>query len=82
LVEHWNGVGWSTEQAPAGGTLTASQCPSAYGCSAGGDLDGIACVSATTCTAVGSFTNLDGTQQTLTERWNGVTWTVQGMPPA
>jgi hypothetical protein len=39
-------------------------------------LTGVSCTSATACTAVGYSSNASS-QQTLAERWNGTSWTIQ-----
>ncbi len=42
-------------------------------------LGGLACTSATNCMAVGTYLNSDD-NDTLTERWNGTTWSVAASP--
>lgn len=68
LAEHWNGVNWSIEQTPqaAGAKNT--------------EFLGISCASTTLCIAVGDTTLGDRGAVTLSERWNGVSWTVQPTP--
>jgi hypothetical protein len=78
LAVHWNGTRWSIQHAPAGGTLSSTQCPTGHGCSAGGVFNAVSCLSRTACIAVGSFINLDGTQRVLSEKWNGTAWTALG----
>lgn len=68
LVEEWNGRTWSVSASPDVGTgdnaLSAVSCPSAWSCMAVGDYQ--------------SDTALQS--QTLTEWWNGRTWTVVASP--
>jgi hypothetical protein len=46
---------------------------------AGDGLNGLACTNSTNCMAVGSYLD-DGNSETLTERWNGTTWSVVASP--
>ncbi len=67
LAEHWNGTAWSvvTTASPAS-TQTSS-------------LVGVSCVSSSDCWAVGG----SGTEppfQTLTEQWDGSTWSIVTSP--
>jgi hypothetical protein len=63
LIEHWDGSAWSvvpsvTSPAPDGGYLAS-----------------VTCVSSSDCWAAGSTTDDTGTaDDTLTENWNGSTW--------
>ena len=41
-----------------------------------GSLDGLSCTSTYDCTAVGSYQTATGGQQPLTERWNGIAWSI------
>ncbi|HEY1521823.1 MAG TPA: hypothetical protein VGF70_02340 [Solirubrobacteraceae bacterium] len=67
LIEHWDGTGWSNEPTPKLGTE--------------GGLDSISCTSPTACTAVGTSGNPNGyVANTLAERWNGTSWTIQSTP--
>jgi hypothetical protein len=66
LIERWNGVEWSAQEAPY-----PAESKFTY-------LSGIACTSATVCTAVGSTKNSAGTiTSTFAERWNGTSWKIQ-----
>jgi hypothetical protein len=67
LAEHWNGTTWSITQVPNPSGATQSL------------LNGISCVAATACEAVGESTGPSG-ELTLTEFYNGTTWTVQASP--
>jgi hypothetical protein len=67
LVEHWNGTTWSIVATPSpAGAQSVS-------------LSGVSCSSATFCFAVGSEGVVNGAR-TLTERWNGSTWSVVASP--
>jgi hypothetical protein len=69
LAERWDGSTWTHQ------TIAT---PSGFedGC-----LNGVSCTSATSCTAVGYYLNDHGgasfDYETLAERWDGSTWTVQ-----
>lgn len=67
LVEHWNGSSWSVVTSPNAGS---------------GDnaLNGITALSPTNAWSVGYSSNSGGEQQTLTEQWNGTTWSVVSSP--
>ena len=62
LAEYWNGASWST---------MASQDSSS---SEDNYLFGVSCTSSTSCTAVGNYIDSSGVSQTLTEYWNGASW--------
>lgn len=67
LVEVWDGAAWSIE--PSSDPGSSNQ------------LSGVSCLSSTDCFAVGSFRSFDGApEQTLTERWDGLSWTVVPSP--
>jgi hypothetical protein len=68
LAEHWNGVNWSIEQIPQPAGAKDSE------------LLGVSCASMTVCIAVGDATFPGRGAQTLAERWNGVSWTIQPTP--
>lgn len=69
LAERWNGTKWSVQKIPM---------PSG---SPNSDLSGVECSSATSCTAVGRYVSSSGTTtNTLIERWNGTTWSVESSP--
>jgi hypothetical protein len=68
LAESWNGSSWTIQNTPnavPSGTDFAND-----------QLNGVSCTSPRACTAVGTV-NLD---QTLAERWDGSTWTIQATP--
>jgi hypothetical protein len=68
LAEAWNGSAWRIQSTPNPSGATASY------------LWGVSCTSATACTAVGHYTDSNGSELTLAERWNGTTWTIQPTP--
>jgi hypothetical protein len=71
LVERWNGTAW---------TIQTSPNPTNGG--QGRELDGVSCASATACAASGH--DFDGNTEiftTLTELWDGATWTAQPVSP-
>jgi hypothetical protein len=71
LAEGWNGSGWSL--------LTSPDVSSS-----GNALAEVSCASSTSCVAVGTFetspTGVFTIDQTLVERWNGSTWSVDASP--
>ena len=70
LVEHWNGSSWSIVSSPNVGSL-------------GSSLSGVTAVSANNVWVVGSYIvagSPSNYNQTLTERWNGSTWSVVSSP--
>jgi hypothetical protein len=68
LAEAWNGTAWRIQRTPNPNGATASY------------LWGVSCSSATACIAVGNYTDSNGSELTLAERWNGTTWTIQTTP--
>lgn len=66
LVERWNGSSWAIQSSPnpAGATFTA--------------LNGVSCTSTSACTAVG-VAEVGGVKQSVVERWNGVSWSIQSI---
>lgn len=70
LVQHWDGSSWS---------IVSSPNPLASPLAA---LQGVTCVSTSSCWAVGYYTDLTngGYYQTLTEYWNGTTWSIVTSP--
>jgi hypothetical protein len=67
LVEHYNGTAWSVVSSPNVG--------------AGDNIFyGVASTSATNAWATGFSTDASGTQHTLIEQWNGVSWSVAPSP--
>jgi hypothetical protein len=74
LIEHWDGTSW-----------TVVSSPNRNGSSTNGNnlLSGIAAVSATDIWAVGYTTDpTTGFQRTLTEHWDGTTWSAIASPNA
>jgi hypothetical protein len=68
LAVHWNGKAWAVQPTPAPATYYGQQ------------LNGIACPGTTACFAVGTYFKGTGQQVTLTEHWNGRTWTTEAAP--
>jgi hypothetical protein len=68
LIESWNGSSWTVTPSPSPGP--------------GNDdiLFGVSCASATACVAVGSRSRSSGASGTLTESWNGTSWTAEPSP--
>ena len=68
LTERWNGTAWSIMATPNTGGPTG--------------LNQVSCTSATMCMAVGSQTKGigDGLVKTLTERWDGSSWSIIASP--
>ncbi|HST03198.1 MAG TPA: hypothetical protein VLQ48_00505, partial [Chloroflexia bacterium] len=69
LIEHWNGTAWLFVSSPNVG--------STYN-----ELNGVAVVSANDVWAVGSSGDSFGLYSTLTEHWNGSSWSVVSSPNA
>jgi hypothetical protein len=67
LVETWNGTSWHV-------------APSANGESRNEWLNSVSCLSAADCVAVGETSNPRNLIQTLSEVWNGATWTIVPTP--
>ena len=68
LAEVWNGTTWAIQTTPnPSGTTIAG-------------LIGISCTTASACTAVGWYETSPEQYDTLAERWNGTTWTIQTTP--
>jgi hypothetical protein len=67
LTEHWDGSAWSVVPSPDAGTQNNL-------------LIGVAAVSSTDVWAVGDFLNASNVFQTLTENWNGSSWTIVPSP--
>jgi hypothetical protein len=65
LVEHWNGTAWSVVSTPSNGAAQLG-------------LNSVSCWSGTSCFAVGFAFFTTSPTVTLTERWNGTTWTIVG----
>jgi hypothetical protein len=68
LAERWTGSSWALQSTrnPKGAQFSA--------------LVAITCMSATACVAVGSYALPGQVEQTLAERWSGVSWAVQKTP--
>src|SRR5205807_2162767 len=68
LTEHWNGTSWNVASSPNVGTLS-------------NQFNAVAVVSATDIWAVGyADSSSSGVLQTLTEHWNGSSWSVVSSP--
>ncbi len=65
VAEKWNGSTWTVESPPAPATAVDSYLLAA------------SCVSATSCMAVGEWRDGAGNQYTLSDSWNGSTWTLR-----
>jgi sugar lactone lactonase YvrE len=68
MAVRWNGTSWSQETMPMPSGANFAE------------LRSVACVSTTECVAVGGYTNSANVTQTLAERWNGTSWSVQSTP--
>ena len=69
LIEHWDGVLWSTSVSP-NSSLTSDN-----------DLLSVTCASSSECWAVGYYKDANGIYQGLIENWNGTLWAIAGSPP-
>lgn len=70
LAESWDGTSWTVETTPLPAGATE------------GLFNGVSCHTAGSCTAVGWYvtSGTTPTEETLAERWNGVSWTVATTP--
>ena len=68
LTEHYNGTSWSIVS--SANTSTSQN----------NTLQGISCTSSSNCEAAGFYYNSSGVQQTLAEKYNGSSWSVQTTP--
>jgi len=68
LAEVWNGTTWTVQSTPAPSGATNSY------------LLAVSCQAANFCMAVGEYRTSGGDQFTLSESWNGSTWTLQTTP--
>jgi hypothetical protein len=70
LIEHWDGTSWTIVTSP---NTDPTQNNS---------LNAVTCVSASECWAVGTFavTTSNTISQTLTEHWDGTSWTIVNSP--
>jgi hypothetical protein len=66
LVEQWNGTNWNVVPSPNGNSAAGSS----------NDLAALGVVSTSDIWAVGFTTDSFGNLVTLTEQWNGTSWTV------
>jgi hypothetical protein len=64
LAEVWDGSNWSAESPPTPPGATAPV------------LNGVSCMSVSECTVVGSYA-VGNNRDTLAERWDGSSWTIQ-----
>ena len=68
LEEEWNGTAWTKTVSPGPvGSIEAN-------------LSSVSCVAVNRCMAVGYYLNAASTWLTLTESWNGTTWTLLTSP--
>ncbi|MCW2994290.1 MAG: hypothetical protein JWQ18_1785 [Conexibacter sp.] len=65
MILRWNGTAWSAQTGvnQSGATLS--------------ELQGVACTSSTVCVAVGDYADASSVQHSLSETWNGTTWTLK-----
>jgi subtilisin family serine protease len=68
FAERWNGTEWTRVTAPNPEGATEAT------------LEGISCTSSLWCAAVGNYKGSSGPNKTLTERWNGSSWSVISSP--
>ena len=68
LAERWNGTSWSIQAVPS----PAGHPESGF--------FAVSCTAANACTAVGAQTGSTGVTTSLAERWNGTSWSIQGVP--
>ncbi len=67
LTESWNGASWSVVSSPSPGSNQ-------------NQLYGVSCTGSTACMAVGESENGSAADETLTESWNGASWSVVSSP--
>ena len=63
-ARRWNGTSWSAQRTPSGAV----------------SLTGVACTSSRVCVAAGDYRHGTALRPSLTESWNGITWSVR-VPP-
>jgi hypothetical protein len=68
LAESWDGTAWRIRTTPVPAGAVASS------------LVGVSCSMTADCTAVGHSYDLEGTEVTLAESWNGTAWKVLSTP--
>jgi len=68
LIEHWNGTNWSIVPSPnpTGSTFSL--------------LSAVTAISASNIWAVGYYSNSSNVDETLTEHWNGTSWSIVSSP--
>jgi hypothetical protein len=69
FIERWNGKSWAIVPSPNNGTGSNL-------------LNAVTAISANDVWAVGQFQDASGTTQTLTEHWNGTSWSIVTSPSA
>jgi hypothetical protein len=67
LIEHWNGKAWAVVPSPNASTQN-------------NQLAAVAAISANDVWAVGDFQNASNAFQTLTEHWDGTSWSIVASP--
>jgi hypothetical protein len=70
LVESWDGTNWVVQSSPI-----PPNAPFTF-------LAGVDCRSSTSCLAVGGSSQSGPDYRTLSEAWDGASWTIQNMPDA
>ncbi|HZM80143.1 MAG TPA: hypothetical protein VFC19_30785 [Candidatus Limnocylindrales bacterium] len=68
LAQRWDGTTWTVQPTPHPSDATASY------------LNGVSCISVSACISVGWYQTSPGVYETLAQRWDGTTWTVQSTP--
>ena len=68
LIEHWDGSGWAVVSSP-----NALDYPNNY-------LVGVTCTSASDCWAIGWYSDNSNRDKTLTEHWDGSSWSIVPSP--
>ena len=68
LIEHWNGTSWNVASSPNGPSSSSNE------------LRGMTAISAKDIWAVGDYTSGGGIKLTLTEHWNGTSWSIVKSP--
>jgi putative hemolysin len=71
LIERWNGTAWAIDSSPN------VNPPSGF---LPNELKGVSCISVSFCLAVGGFTSTQSIDQTLTELYNGSSWSLVNSP--
>jgi hypothetical protein len=69
VIEQWNGTSWTLAKSP---NQVSTQATNNF-------LQGVTCASASNCWAVGDYV-LTNHYQTLTEHWDGTTWSIVSSP--